>query len=304
MSILIKHILRNIRENKFRSILIVFSLAVSTMVLFLNLTIKDDLGTKYRALLRGSYQDYDIQVNKKTNENSEENEKYFNTEDLKLKDIEEDNTLTAINANGVYTYQDKKDNKEKIKDVYLYGCDRNKFVDNDLCERTKKSKDFDLTSDEQVIISEKSAKKYNLKIGDTITVATLKGDQTYEIAALSKTKGLFVMEQDAVMIITTQNTVAQICGTEEKVDSVYLDVKNADDVKKVIKELKADNENYEFSALVDEDQIQEALNTINQLLMIVLVAVIILNFYVISSITKLIMATRIPVVGTFRSIGA
>src|SRR5574344_1247635 len=163
MSILIKHILRNIREYKFRSILIVFSLTVSTMVLFLNLTIKDDLGSKYRALLRGSYQDYDIQVNKKVNENSDVKDKYFNPSELKLQNVISDNTLAAINTSAVYTYKDEKDTKDKVVDVYLYGCDKEKFKDNNLCEITKKTSDYDVNADNQVIISEKSAKKFNLK---------------------------------------------------------------------------------------------------------------------------------------------
>ena len=62
MKVIIKHIYRNILQNRFRSMLIIFSLAVSTMVFYLILSIKDDLFSKYEAILRGAYQIFDIVV--------------------------------------------------------------------------------------------------------------------------------------------------------------------------------------------------------------------------------------------------
>ena len=51
MSIILKYMLRNIRDKKFRSILIIVSLTLSVTVLILNLTLKDNIIQKYEEYL-------------------------------------------------------------------------------------------------------------------------------------------------------------------------------------------------------------------------------------------------------------
>lgn len=50
MTILLKHILRNIKKNKGRSILIVVALTIATIVLLLNITLPNELLLKVRKL--------------------------------------------------------------------------------------------------------------------------------------------------------------------------------------------------------------------------------------------------------------
>ena len=295
MSIIFKHIWRNIRENKFRSILIVFSLAVSTMVLFLNLTIKDDLANKYKSVLQGAYQDYDIEITKNSNEVSEQ---YFDSSALNLGGINADNYIDMTYSSGIYS------NKGENIDVTFVGCDRESMIKNNLCTIVKKSDLYDANSDNQIIISEKNADKYNVKLGDTVTISTQKGEQQYIVAALAKTSGFFLMENDSFYIITDMKCIQELTDSQGKTQSVLIDLKNGENAKKISKLISDNNKDYLAYTLVDEDAVDEALSIINQLLMIVMVAVVILNFYVIRNIIKLIMATRMPVVGTFRSIGA
>ena len=62
MSILLKHILRNIKENKGRSILIVVALTIATIVLVLNITLPNELLLKVRETLRSIYGKTDISI--------------------------------------------------------------------------------------------------------------------------------------------------------------------------------------------------------------------------------------------------
>ena len=173
------------------------------MVLFLNLTIKDDLANKYKSVLQGAYQDYDIEITKNSNEVSEQ---YFDSSALNLGGINADNYIDMTYSSGIYS------NKGENIDVTFVGCDRESMIKNNLCTIVKKSDLYDANSDNQIIISEKNADKYNVKLGDTVTISTQKGEQQYIVAALAKTSGFFLMENDSFYIITDMKCIQEQIG--------------------------------------------------------------------------------------------
>lgn len=294
MLILLKHILRNIRENKFRSVLIILSLAISTMVLFMNLTIKDDIMTKYTSVLQGAYQNYDLDIYC----NNTTGIGYFNQKDIDLSGIKADHILASSFAYGYYMKDD-----ENIT-VNLSGMDRQLLQDTGLLELEKKSNSFDSKDDSQIVVSQKTAKKYHWKLNDTITIYAKDGKHKLKITGIAKPAGLYLTEFNGIMMMTTGKFASLSAAKGDKITDLVIDLPKGADVKKVKAKLEKANPKYIVNSVVDQESVESALKTINQLLMIVLFMVIGLNIFIISSITKLIMATRIPVVGTFRSVGA
>ena len=67
MSIILRHILRNIRKNRMAGILIVVSLMISTAVIYLNLNIQNDLLAVSKKLFSGIFGGYDICVSEPVN---------------------------------------------------------------------------------------------------------------------------------------------------------------------------------------------------------------------------------------------
>ncbi len=294
MKILLKHILRNIRQYKFRSTLIIFSLAVSTMVMFLNLTIKDDITTKYTSVLLGAYQHYDLSVFS----NHYDTDGYFDLKDLNLSMTEAENIMYNVNAYGIY------DNDGQSLTVVLRGCDRKQLQETQLCELEEKSPDFDLNNPTQIIISRRTADKFDWKLGDLIRIFTNEGETVLSIAGVAKTSGLFLIEYDDINMFTTVDYAQRLSDREGKLQSVYLDLPEKADPEAVQQSILDSNEHFEVRILVNKEAISSGLTTINQLLNIILAMVIGLNLYIIASLIKLMMATRMPVVGTFRSVGA
>ncbi len=294
MKILLKHILRNIRQYKFRSILIIFSLAVSTMVMFLNLTIKDDITKKYTSVLLGVHQSYDLLVGS----DYFNDQGYFDTELLKLDMVEPDHILYSLNAYAFY------DEQGVSSEVILRGYDRHLLLDTQLCELEVKSPDFDLQDPRQVIISRKNADKFGWSLGDSVRVYTRLGEEQLTITGIAKSSGHFLAEYDNVYMITNLDYAEMFSGQEGKVQRVLLDFPDDTELEEVAEKITAANEHFNAGILGDKETIRSSLTRINQLLNIILSMVIGLNLYIIASLTKLMMATRIPVVGTFRSIGA
>jgi putative ABC transport system permease protein len=294
MLILLKHILRNIRQNKFRSILIIISLAISTMVLFLNLTIKDDLVKKYTSVLQGAYQDYDLVAYS----NASDDNGFFQQEEMDLSGIDADHILYISAAFGVYMQE------EENLTINLLGVDRQMLQDTNLCRLEEKSKDYNPANEGQILISRKTADKFDWKLDDIITIYTKDGEHELTIAGIAQTSGFFLTEFDNFYIITPRDFTSRCSGEENSIAQVIIDLPKDSDLKGVEENFENANHDFGMDVLTDSDSIENALTTINQLLTIILCMVIGLNIFIIASITKLIMATRIPVVGTFRSVGA
>ncbi len=301
MKVIIKHIYRNILQNRFRSMLIIFSLAVSTMVFYLNLSIKDDLFSKYEAILRGAYQNYDIVVS--VDPSKGEDGMYLS--DIDFGGVDSDKILTTCNAYGIYNGKSHDDPANTS--ILFVGTDRIEAQKDQLICLTDQVEDYDPTDSTQIIIGEKTAEKYDLALGDHIIISTKQGDVTLEIAAYAAPKGFFLMEameDDAFSVISTTSYVADLSGISGEITNAYIDLSDSASVKESSQMLTDNNPSFSVSTLVDEESIDSSLQMIHNFLTIILLIIIALNFYVISSITKMIMSIRIPVVGTFRSIGA
>lgn len=294
MGVILKHILRNIRENKFRSILIVFALAVSTMVLFLNLTIKDDIMSKYTTVLRGAFQNVDITLSK----DSGDDDFYFKLDEINLDGVKTDNIVEIIDSYGVFNFEDKKIT------VSFIGTDWDSAEKAKLIVLDEKSSSFDTSLTNQIIISKKCAEKYQLKLDDEISILTAIGEKSLKITGIASIDGMLLFENENFFMITSFSQSGSYAERDGEINSLYLDISETQSIDDAIKLITDNNPEINTRKLIDEKSIENNLKTINQLLTIILFVVIFMNFYVISSITKLIMATRIPIVGTFRSVGA
>jgi len=294
VGIILKHILRNIKENKLRSILIIIALAISTIVMYLNLSIKDDIYEQYKQVLQGRYQDYNILISK--NENFTGEEAYFSKADLKLDNSKISEVMYRISTYGNYEYNDE------ITTVVINGCDRELMVDTNLCTFYEKADDFNTNNEDMVIISKKHMEEYGLKLGDKIKVTTVGGEEEFTIGAIAENKGEFGFNSDTLILLAASEKVNHILGTEDKYSSVLIESDgDGKDVKKIV---EADNSDYQAHIVVDRDSIESTLDQIGMIMTIMLLASVVLTFYVISSICRLLMAARNPVVGTFRSVGA
>ena len=107
------------------------------------------------------------------------------------------------------------------------------------------------------------------------------------------------------MFISNINTVNEIKKIDiEKYEGLYIDVENNDKINSVRDYLKENNDNYIIERLVDEEVIREQTSMVNYIMILIFAMATIMIYFVISSLNKIIIAERLPVIGTFRSIGA
>lgn len=281
MKIVLKHILRNIKEHKIRSLLIIVALSIATTVLILNLTLPDEIILKIHETLRSVYGETDISVSTVEPFNQNElniGEEKIETVGMSMIELEKKNG----NAIGIYGF-----NIEDAKKMKIIGDD------------------LPLLQQNEVAVSKKVADKSGYDEGDYIDVKYEDKDYKLKIVKIVENKGVASIKIDNDLFLASMKTVNDIKGIDEnRYEHLYIDVLDDDKINDVKEYIKDNNENYIVERLVDPDAIREEASFINYIMILIFAMATIMIFFVISSLNKIILAERFPVIGTFRSVGA
>ncbi len=283
MSIILKYILKNMKEKKLRSLLIIISLTLSVVVLTLCLTLKDNILEKYTEFLMKTSGTSDILLTKDIPFEKSEIEKFSD----KYKSV---------------PYLMFAKDKSNIIGVNIEDLQENKMI--------KAGNTSNLDSNE-VIISKKIAENKNIKLNDKIKVLNTE----LKVVEIVEAYGMFVGETEEEPIylvsINTANKImyensneyekAILDESKTYIIGAYIDVLD-DNIELAKEELKQIDKN--FSIVTIKASLEDALTQINGLMIIMLVITTLIAFYIINSILKLVLEERISVIGTFRSIGA
>ena len=280
MKIVFKHILRNIWSKKGRSFLIVLALTVATTVFTLNLTLPDELVLKIQQTLRSVYGDVDIAIS-----TVEE----FKLEDVKLGD-EEIKVTKSVSVEGLY-----EDKPMILQGLNIEEAKSFRLLNSDVPELTGN----------QVVISKRQAKEHGFTEGQKLKVIIEEKEYEFEIVKIVENKGLNSLTVEYPQFICNIEEATRIRGlSEDMTDGIFIDVVEDGKTMEYSEFLGEHNENYMIEVLADEETIRESCEFISYLLLMIFVMATIMIMFVVSSLNKIIIAERMPVIGTFRSIGA
>ena len=260
--------------------LIIIALTIATTVFVLNLTLPNELVLKVQETLRGIYGATDVSITTVEPFLIEN----LNTNDEKLSYVGISKVQISLKDKEAIVYGV---NVEKAKEMKMLG--------NDVPNLNKN----------EVVISEKQAQQYEYKEGDLLEF-TLE-DKNYElkIVKIVDKKGLTGFDTDFPIFISNIETVNEIRDIKnDKYDVLYIDIENNDNVKNFTEYMKDNNENYLVEELVDIEAIKEEISFVSYIIIMIWAMATIMIFFVVSSLNKVIIAERMPVIGTFRSIGA
>ncbi len=278
MRIIITHILRNIKEKKGRSLLIILSLMIASVVFILNLTIPNQIVETKAKQSRDAIGKSDVLVASYVP---------FNINDIKLSNEES----KIVGVNDLYTIH-------KDKTLVIYGTDIKEASNINLIDN------IDLL-DNEIIISKTTADKYKYKLNDIITIDLMDSKYELKIKDIVEAKGLLSFK--SLSGIINNDTYNKITSDENnKYRTYYIDVLNnekVDDVKKYIQD-NNDKKEYMVEKLVDEEKIREDNYYTQFILLVIMIMATIMIFFVVNTLNKMIVMERMPVIGTFRSVGA
>ena len=284
MNILLKHITRNMRDNVGRTTLIMLSLfVVSILVAIISLAIMFivmmvDAGSNLATF------DYQIQ--------SSTGEKIINKV---VEDIEKDFEILGM-PEVEYGYMIDSDGNyvpTALDGIQIEKAIKFKIINLD------KEKNVELI-DNEVIMTSKIAKKFNLKQGQEFEYYGRNGKKN-----ILKVKYIVnsLQNLDPIGIITNEKTYLQV---EDSVEISYMMLFG--EIREENSQVKENIDKYEMEHGIKFEQYNESFSKMIKTILYPSIIVLILVFAVIyvslNSIVKIIINERIAVIGTFRSIGA
>jgi putative ABC transport system permease protein len=293
LSIILKFILTNIKEKKFRTILILISILLSTALFFSSLSVSDSFKNAFVEVLKSQYGKTDIVVAPKDTKVS-----YVNEKDV-LKDKDISDKIGYIESTGAYKY------KDEMVTFSLLGTDFEKYKKlNTLSIASKK--DFSSFTGNKIIISKYYSKKYKLKLGDTLPLFIKGNVYKFKISAIAYPQGNFSSETMMGMgaAIVPEKTIKNIMKFDGKYSEILLKLKDNADHKAFIKRYSKKVNNCKLSETVDMDSLGSQMTAVTLPFLMITVLVLITSIFIIYTSFKVITIERLPALGTFRSIGA
>ncbi|MEN2467204.1 FtsX-like permease family protein [Ornithinibacillus sp. JPR2-1] len=290
MRIVLKHIIHNILEKRLRSAIVLLTILLSTLILFIGLSLNEIINNTYTTMLQGSYGTANVVVSKK----AEDGIPFYESTKLDLSDIHIDNRLDMIQASGKSVLND-----EHII-VTLYGLDLQGALELQIVDILTGSQELEGNS---VMISQKTSSTYDLAVGDRIDVSSGGNSYDFTIAAISKSDGIYYSEMGDILLLAQPDQVTEILGGGDMVSSTLLEVPDTE-LDRAITSLTETNQGFTVQKSSAADTIMRDEQTFQTVMMLAIIIIVLISAYVISSLSKLIITERMPVLATFRSVGA
>lgn len=224
---------------------------------------------------------------------------YFSSNKVELYRDRLDYIVEEMNINAQYSY-----NKDEIVPLQLTGIDYSDLaIMNPL--QIIDSLSVKPFQGNKIIISKKSADKYNINIGDKLKLNINNNNENFTVSGIVQSKGIFKTEDNKTIIgIIPKSTAQQLNDARGMASTIYLKTKNSSDTDNLMKELSNSYKNYNVKPTIDMNEINENTKSTSTTFLAMLIIVLTMSVFIIYTVFKVIIIERLPIIGTFRSIGA
>ncbi|MCX7708625.1 MAG: FtsX-like permease family protein [Clostridia bacterium] len=300
MSIILKFVIKNIKEKKLRTFLIIFSITVSTMLFLAAMAASDNLGrlAKERAKAYVGMAEIIVYAN------DESPSDFFMSEGAYTFKDQMEFISEAFLTRGNFKFRNGKD----IETIgfELAGLDG---IDPDTLKRTGRIKIAEQNNlypfeGNKLIMGKFLAEKYKVKVGQKIDLFIEGSKHSFSVAGIAQKEGIYLEDGISNRITVPIRTLQGIYGLRGKITHLLIKPKNLEKKQYWIEELSKVYSGYVVEEAISEQDIKDAVQGATVPLILALVLVLLISVFIIYVSFKVIMAERLPMIGTFRSIGA
>jgi putative ABC transport system permease protein len=293
MKIILKFILKSIKDNKFRTFLILISIVLSSALFFASSAISGTIAKMYLTRIRQYYGSADIIIYSGRNSDWT----FYLENAIKLKD-KFDYIVGAIENWGDY-----KPNRNDTYSVDLKGID---LEDLGKCNPITINEEDGLYpfDGKKIIINKIVSDKYNLKLNDNFDVEIFGDKQRFTVCGIALPVGPFLDDGRTILGIVPKETLAALNDRRGKVSIAYLKLRNFKEKEMMIGELHKLYPRHNIREAFNDAELREDTNRMSVPFLMMTTLVLLVSMFIIYSSFKVITMERLPVIGTFRSIGA
>ncbi|HEX2945989.1 MAG TPA: FtsX-like permease family protein [Clostridia bacterium] len=286
MGIIVKHILKSILEKKLRTVLILFSVAVSSALIFASSAISGSLVSMFNERMKQYYgtSDFVIYGDGRTNPRN------FSTENAKpfMESLE-------YIVGGFQGYAEYRNEDGKKYNISLIGMEQLKDdpVNPVYIDEESGLYPFD---GRKIIVNRPTAARFGWKLGDIVELR-LGSRQKFIVSGIAAPTGFLFDDGESNCIIVPKNTLTAIYGMRGRDNVLYVKLKNSEEKRSMLDKFQSVYKGCGFgwfSMTTDMDVPLKLLTLV----------ISFMSLFIIYTTFKVITLERLPVIGTFRSMGA
>lgn len=295
MGIIIKFVLTAMKEKKGRTTLIILAIALSSALFFSSNAISKTMESSFLQRMTKYYGNADIIIHPDGRTNDAPLFTYH------LKEFIDDFSFIISSIEQTAVFKPARNESVRIDLRGLNYEDMKVFSEVYIKEETNL---FPFEG-KKIILSEDLLTKYNLQIGDYIDLEMNGTKYKYRISASASLTGIFAPEgggsYTAVVPLKGLDSIFDMRG---KSGIIYLKAKNPAMKMELIEKITSKFTRFTVRETINNAELAEYTSGISTPFLFMTLLVLVMSIFIIYTSFKVITTERLPVIGTFRSIGA
>lgn len=290
MKIILKYILTNIRERKARTAVMLLSILLSAMLLFVSFSIGVSYESAQRKMARGMAGSATISV--------QSLEGSIHTDEIPaLSGIQ---TKAGI-LEGISLY--KENGYYETVDLLAADMEALYQINPPRLQNGGTVTEF---SGYQIILPDRFTAKYGIEKGDTVSLQINGAPVALEVAEIAAYDTVFLRHVRGATALLPLETLTEILGREDGYSKILIAPAEQTDTGSLAAELQStlDAQKYRVAEIVNETQIAADARQKSMPFFLISFFSLTMSIFIIYSSYQVITLDRLPVIGTFRSIGA
>jgi putative ABC transport system permease protein len=293
MKVFIKYVLKSMTEKKGRFFLLIAAISISTALLTASMGIIDIILDSLAKPMIEANENKDIIIH-----STDESSVFYSDKGINASGIDKNSVLKELYIDG-QIIENLNTEDEVMHKVAVRG--RNMQDVNDDIIVKGNLKDF---KGESCIISDRTAKKKNLKIGDSLEIIIGGMTKKLKIKAISGPSGVFYSDTDVSFTVLIPYEYLSKDFKEEGKYNLILANTSEETVEEGIDKFNNNNTLFTAEQLSDKDTVKEQLSGFTSILYVMLIVVAAMSAIIIYSSFRLIITERLSTIGTFLSQGS
>lgn len=292
MKIILKYIFTNVKERKTRTAVMLLSIVLSTTLLFVSFSIGSSYESAQRKMARGMAGTASITVKSADADSLSRLEDIPNLENIQsIAGILESSAL--YHENGYF------------ESVDLIAADLEQLNQINKPRLVNGSEISGFTG-YKIILPDRFTSKYNIVQGDTVTLEIGGNPYSFEVSDIAAYDTVFLRHTRGVNALLPLETLSEILHKTGGFSQILIEQKEGAATESLIDELSQQLPagKYRVSTTVNEEQIIAGARQKTMPFFLISFFSLTMSVFIIYSSYKVITLERLPIIGTFRSIGA
>ena len=295
MKIIFRYILNNVRERKLRTAVMLLSIVLSAVLLFVSLCIGDSYEAAQRKMAKGMAGSASVSVTAHTSE--EGAEKISKEEIPDLPEIGK--AVGMLEEKALYSEEGYYENFD------LFAADLGDLSAINEPRLLEGEKLSPLNEDE-IILPEKFTSKYQVKAGDTLRLELGGTERNFRVASVAAYDTVFLRNTRGFNALVSEECLRGLDGVAEGYNRILVAPEESVSTGQLVNSLSEalPNAQYTVEKTYNEAQVQADARQKSMPFFLISFFSLVMSVFIIFSSYQVITLERLPVIGTFRSIGA